>query len=151
MHIQVRGESHSTKVFSYKSAMTQERTEFYPENGLITVEGERRDGEAYYERVARREFLLRASAISEEISVLRSQGKVGYANDLLRLLDVMVLVARAAKEQGDPFSRKHTAQMANERQRTSILLPGMPGFATPAPPMPMSPQPKTEFSSADLL
>lgn len=118
-NIQTHGRSPSTKVFSFKSKITRETTEFYAENGLITIEGAHyKTGEPYFKRESRKEFLLRAAALSLELK------RMPYKDerlDLQRCVEVMVDCARSAGHQGDPLNPKHFADMVNA-PRAKVLF-----------------------------
>lgn len=130
--IHSHGDSENTKIFKHKSYVTGDVVEFTPERGMITVEGViRKTGETFYNRVSRRDFLLRADALSREIWVMKESDE---KRDQRRLLDVMVRAAKAAKVQGDPFNPRVCDDIL--RERPSRLVSMGRDFSTPMPPAP---------------
>ena len=132
-------------VFQYRSRITRRVTEFYPSRGMITVHHEDPQHAEQYERIPRREFLLRAAAISLEVKRCRElacreagRAKVHYemARDLQALVDCMIQAARAAGDQGDPTKPGDLKAMA-DRHRT-VAAPGA-SYETPVPAMPHAP------------
>lgn len=137
--IHTHGLSPSTKVHRHKSPITGETTEFFAEQGLVTICGSHyKTGEEYYKRESLREFLCRAAALSLEVKHMK------YGDERLaqqRLLEVMVAVAKDCKSQGDPFNPTHMSDMLKERPRQSVLGGGH-SYESPAPPMPAVPDHK---------
>ncbi len=138
----MHGQSANTNCFTYKSRITGEVTEFYPERGLVTIEGAHErtgvksvKGKPYYERVSRKEFLIRAAGLSLEIKRLKYSDE---KRELVRLLAMMEDVARAAGHQGDPFDRRHMSDMLNDRPRQSVRMGGH-SFDPGIPNMPQAP------------
>ncbi len=122
-NIHQRGES--ARVFQYRSSTTKEVTDFYPERGLIRVEGQDKEGKPVYEVVSRRDFLLRAQALNLGIS---RTVHADERRDLHRLVACMIGAAKAAKDQGDPFNARAMADLVNERAKQSLLMPGLPAI-----------------------
>lgn len=134
-HVQTHGRSPSTRVFAYKSPITGETTEFYPEKGLVTIEGAHyKTGAPYYKREGLREFLIRAAALSLELKHMEYSGE---RRALQRCVEVMVDAARAAKEQGNPFDPRHMRDMVNARP--ARLAVGMRGGRAGADPLAFDP------------
>jgi hypothetical protein len=102
--------SSNRKVFDFK------QTKFWAERGLVhTVHEE--TGE--YTECSVREWLLRAKALSDQAW---HEKYVDEREQIVRLVENMVKVAKQAKGQGDP----HTREGVNEAVRrlpTQVLLP----------------------------
>jgi hypothetical protein len=118
--VHIKGESHRTTCFQHKSTITGDIVEFYPERGLITIEGiKRRSGVEFYNRVSRREFLIRAMALSLEIKHMKYGGE---KEDQRRLLDVMIMAAKRAGTHGDPFNQRHVDDILKERNKSRVRV-----------------------------
>lgn len=143
-NVHIKGESHSTRDFTFRSQITREVTHFYPERGLVSIEGIDRHGEEYYNRESRKEFLCRAAALALEIKHMPYGDE---RRDQQRLVDVMALVARAAGHQGDPYDPRHLDDMVRERPRQRL---GFSGCAN-TPRVPAMPQAPSDRPIAPLV
>ena len=125
-NLHVHGCSPSTRVFKFRSMITKEVTEFYPERGMVTIDGAHyKTGEPYFKRESRREFLIRAAALSMELKAM------DYSDERVnqqRLVDMMVEVAKAAKEQGDPYDPRALHDIAASALPKTIFNLGGAGF-----------------------
>lgn len=130
----------SQKVFKYVSPIDGRRQAFEAGNGMISVYTEEKDGKESYERVPRAEFVARAIAINMQAK------RAKYPRERKALDDLccgMIAVARAAREQGDPFASARIARdvVASKRR---ILVGGVDSGA------PLMPEAKPNAPYKDL-
>ncbi len=126
--------SETGKVFTYKSRLSKHTITFYAERGLIKIHDE---SDGSYKVVSRLDFLLRAQAISDAI---RRDEPSDERSDQIRLLQTMVLVAKAASDQGDPLSRTAVAGMMKASKRPGRILSA--GASWDLHPIPQAPADK---------
>lgn len=122
------GPTAGVKVFRFTSPITKRVTEFQAERGMISVYGETKDHQEDFERVSRHDFRERAKALSRANTRIKKQCHQGvkrwdevYA--LQSLIECMIAVIKAAKEQGDPFIPAHMAQAAETFRNRKLILP----------------------------
>lgn len=113
---------------------------FYAKNGFICLHDEE-DGSFFV--LTRKEFLLRAQALSDEAKRLRQQavdnpGRAWIAADRLELqqaIENMVECCKDAKEQGDRNDPEVAAWFARHRPhaRGRVSMAGTANFTMPTP------------------
>ena len=89
--------SETSRVFRYRSRFTGQTVAYYAERGIVRIVNETTGN---YESVSRRDFLLRAQALSDSLRVKQPSDE---KRDQQRLVATMVAAARAAGEQGAPL------------------------------------------------
>lgn len=127
-------ENNTGKCYTYRDL------KFYAKNGFVCLHDEE-DGAFFV--LTRKEFLQRASALSDEAKRLRKMsaenpGKAWLAADRLELqnaIDDMVACTREAKEQGDRDDPKVAEWFARHRPhaRSRVSLASVANFATTKP------------------
>ena len=114
---------------------------FYAENGFISLHDEE-TGEFYV--LTRKEFLLRAQALSQEISRLREMAarypdKAPWLSadraDIQRAVENMIEATKDAREQGDRNEPEVDAWFRRHRpgRKSKISLASAANFVTPEP------------------
>lgn len=121
------------RIYKHYDPSRKRTVAFYAENGLIYLEDEN-NGD--FKPCGVKEFMFRALALSRE------RDKEEYPFDKKRyqhLIEGMVACAKTAEQQGDPFNARNMADMAKNRNKNRIFLPGGGVRDTDLPPMPMPP------------
>lgn len=127
-------ENNSGKCYTYRGL------KFYAKNGFICLHDE--DDGAFFV-LTRKEFLQRASALSDEAKRLRhmsaaNPGKPWMASDRMDLqnaIENMIAACREAKEQGDRDDPEVAAWFARHRPhaRSRVSMASAANFATAQP------------------
>lgn len=128
-------ETKTGKCYTYRGL------KFYAENGFISLHDEA-TGEYFV--LTRKEFLLRAQALSEEAAKLRHLGaenpsKAGWfsedRSDLIQAVENMIACTQEAKEQGDRTDPEVDAWFRRHRPtaRSRIAVPSAANFVANTP------------------
>lgn len=127
------------------TCFTYRGLKFYAENGFVSLHDEA-TGEYFV--LTRKEFLLRAQALSEEADKLRKLAAENPAQaawysedrvDLIQAVENMIACTREAKEQGDRTDPEVDAWFRRHRptKRSRIAIPGSNFTVNTPGPMPL--------------